>query len=236
MAGMMTGTKTAAFKAALPHTLPICAGFLFLGMSYGFLMKSSGFATVWTFFMSTLIFAGSMEFLTISLLLSSFNPLYCFLLTLMVNARHLFYGIAMLDKYRGTGWKKFYLIFGMCDESFTINCTAQVPEGVDRTWFMFFVTLLNQIYWVSGAVLGSLAGNVLTFNTEGLDFVMTALFAVMFINQWRESKDHRPALLGLGASLICLFIFGQDIFIVPSMAVIVIIFYMMMKLEERRKA
>lgn len=232
----MTGTKTAAFKAALPHTLPICAGFLFLGMSYGFLMKSSGFTTVWTFFMSTLIFAGSMEFLTISLLLSSFNPLYCFLLTLMVNARHLFYGIAMLDKYRGTGWKKFYLIFGMCDESFTINCTAQVPEGVDRTWFMFFVTLLNQIYWVSGAVLGSLAGNVLTFNTEGLDFVMTALFAVMFINQWRESKDHRPALLGLGASLICLFIFGQDIFIVPSMAVIIIIFYMMMKLEERRKA
>ena len=217
-------TIAGAFREALVKTLPICVGFLFLGMSYGFLMKSRGFPTVYPLFMSMFIFAGSMEFIAMNLLLSAFNPLYSFLLTLMVNARHLFYGISMLDKYRGLGWKKPYLIFGMCDESFTINCTSTVPDNVDRGWFMFFVTLLNQIYWVTGAVSGSLLGNILTFNTEGLDFVMTALFVVMFINQWDSSEDHRSALVGTAASLLCLFVFGSGFFIIPAMALIVLVF------------
>lgn len=216
--------KKKAFKAALPHTLPICIGFLFLGMSYGFLMRSKGFSFVYPMLMSFFIFAGSMEFVTVNLLLSAFNPLYAFFLTLMVNARHLFYGISMLEKYKNTGWKKFYLIYGMCDESFTINCTVTPPPDVDKGWFMFFVTLLNQIYWVSGATLGALLGYVIHFDTTGIEFVMTALFVVMFINQWEESREHRPALTGLGCSVASLLFFGADNFILPAMALIILCF------------
>lgn len=221
----------AAFRAAFPLTLPICVGFLFLGMSYGFLMKSSGFATIWTAAMSLFIFAGSMEFIAMNLLLASFNPIYSFLLTLMVNARHLFYGISMLERYRGMGWKKPYLVFGMCDETFSINCTAKVPDGVDRGTFYLIVTMLNQCYWVTGAITGSLLGNILTFNTEGLDFVMTSLFTVMLVNQWEEKKDHRPAIAGIAASLLCLLVFGSDIFLIPAMSAIVLIFALMAKRE-----
>lgn len=216
--------KKKAFKAALPYTLPICAGFLFLGMSYGFLMRSKGFSFFYPLLMSLFIFAGSMEFVTVNLLLSAFQPLHAFFLALMVNARHLFYGISMLEKYKNTGWKKPYLIFGMCDESFTINCAVTPPEDVDRGWFMFFVTLLNQAYWVSGATLGSLLGYVIRFNTRGIEFVMTALFVVMFLNQWEESKDHRPALTGVGCTFACLLIFGSERLILPAMALIILCF------------
>lgn len=216
--------KTRAFKAALPCTIPICVGFLFLGMSYGFLMRSKGFSFVYPMLMSFFIFAGSMEFVTVNLLLSAFNPIYAFFLTLMVNARHLFYGISMLEKYKNVGWKKPYLIYGMCDESFTINCTVTPPLDVDKGWFMFFVTLLNQIYWVSGATLGALLGYVIHFDTTGIEFVMTALFVVMFINQWEETKNHRSALTGLGCSLLCLLLFGAGNFIIPAMVLIILCF------------
>lgn len=221
-----------AFRAAFPHTLPIAVGFLFLGMSYGFLMRSKGFSFLYPLFMSLFIFAGSMEFVTVDLLLSAFNPLYAFFLTLMVNARHLFYGISMLGKYKNVGWKKFYLIFGMCDESFTINCAVTPPEGIDKGWFMFFVTLLNQTYWVTGATLGALLGYVIHFDTTGIEFVMTALFVVMFINQWEETKDHRSALIGVFCSLVCLLIFGSDRFILPAMASIILCFTVFWKRKE----
>lgn len=216
--------KRNAFRAALPHTIPIAVGFLFLGMSYGFLMRSKGFSFVYPMLMSFFIFAGSMEFVTANLLLSAFDPLYACLLALMVNARHLFYGLSMLDKYRGTGWKKLYLIYGMCDESFTINCSVTPPPDVDRGWFMFFVTLLNQAYWVTGATLGALLGYVIRFNTRGIEFVMTALFVVMFINQWEESKGHRSALTGVGCTLLCLLLFGSQSFLLPAMALIILCF------------
>ena len=216
--------KRKAFQAALPHTIPIAVGFLFLGMSYGFLMRSKGFSVFYPMFMSFFIFAGSMEFVTVELLLATFNPIYAFFLALMVNARHLFYGISMLEKYKNTGWKKPYLIFGMCDESFTVNCTVTPPEDVDKGWFMLFVTLLNQIYWVSGATLGALLGYVIHFDTTGIEFVMTALFVVMFMNQWEEAKDHHPALIGIGCSLLCLLVFGDGNFILPAMALIILSF------------
>ncbi len=187
-------------------------------------MRSKGFSFVYPLCMSFFIYAGSMEFVTANLLLSAFDPVYAFFLTLMVNARHLFYGLSMLEKYKNTGWKKFYLIFGMCDESFTVNCTVEPPEGVDRGWFMFFVNALNQFYWVAGATSGALLGYVIHFNTKGIDFVMTALFVVMFLNQWEESKDHLPALVGLICSAICLLIFGSSNFIVPSMIFIIVAF------------
>lgn len=230
------GVKKRAFEAALPYTLPIAFGFLFLGVSYGILMRSKGFSFIYPMLMSMLIFAGSMEFVTADLLLSAFNPWHAFILTLMVNARHLFYGISMLKKYENTGWKKFYLIFGMCDESFTINSTITPPADVDRGWFMFFVTLLNQIYWVFGATMGGLLASTLHLQLEGIEFVMTGLFVVMFIDQWVSTKNHDPALVGVLCSLVSLFIFGPDSFILPAMGLISIAFYTLRPHEEKKMA
>lgn len=210
----------AALKAAFPVTIPILAGFLFLGMTYGIYMNVSGFSFWYPMLMSMTIFAGSMEFVAVNLLLGAFHPLQTLAMTLMLNARHLFYGLAMLDKYRGTGWKKFYLIFGMCDESFSINCTVDAPAGVDRGWFMFFITLLNQLYWVCGATLGGIFGSLISFNTEGLDFVMTAMFVVIFLEQWLKEQSHLSSLLGLGLSALCLLAFGPDRFMIPAMLAI----------------
>ncbi|MDN5389648.1 MULTISPECIES: azaleucine resistance protein AzlC [Bacillus] len=210
----------AAFRWAFPYTMPILAGFLFLGIAYGIFMHSLGFSAIYPIIMSLTIFAGSMEFVAANFLLSGFHPFNALLLTLMVNARHLFYGISMLDKYRGTGKKKFYLIYGMCDESFSINYTADVPANIDKGWFMFFVTLLNHLYWVAGAAIGGMFGSFVKFNTEGLDFVMTALFIVIFIEQWMKEKKHHSALTGLGLSAASLIIFGGNQFIIPAMLAI----------------
>lgn len=209
-----------AFLATFPLTVPIFAGFWFLGLTYGIYMNVSGFSFWYPMLMSITIFAGSMEFVTVNLLLGAFNPLQAFVMALMINARHLFYGISMLDKYRGTGWKQWYLIFGMCDESFSINYTADIPESVDKGWFMFFVTLLNQFYWFFGSTLGGVLGSFIHFNTEGLDFVLTALFVVIFLEQWLKDKDHTSSILGIVLSLLCLIAFGADDFMIPSMIAI----------------
>lgn len=206
-----------AFKAAFPMTIPILAGFLFLGFSYGVYMNVSGFGFVYPMVMSAVIYGGSLEFLTVSMLLSPFAPLQVFAVSLMIQARHLFYGISMLDKFRGLGWKKPYLIFGMCDETFSINCTAQIPDSIDRGWFYFFVTLLNHLYWFAGATLGGLLGSLIHFNTEGLEFVMASMFVVIFLEQWGREKRHISAYIGLAASVLCLLVFGADSFLIPTM-------------------
>ena len=160
--------KKKAFKAAFPYTIPIGIGFLFLGMSYGFMMQSKGFSVWYPFFMSMFIFAGSMEFVTSNLLLSAFSPVAAFFLALMVNARHLFYGLSMLDKYKNTGWKKFYLIFGMCDESFTVNCTVTPPDDVDHGWFMFFVcpVICLLVFGSSNFIVPAMAFIIICFTAE----------------------------------------------------------------------
>lgn len=209
-----------AFVCAFPHTVPILAGFLFLGMTYGIYMNVSGFPFWYPMLMSLTIFAGSVEFVAVNLLLGAFDPLQALAVTLMLNARHLFYGISMLDRYRGQGWKKIYLIFGMCDESFSINYTAEIPEDVDSGWFMLFVTLLNHFYWFFGATLGGVFGSFIHFNTEGLDFVMTAMFVVIFLEQWMKEKKHISAVVGILLSLLCLTAFGADNFVIPAMLAI----------------
>lgn len=206
-----------ALKAAFPHTIPIMTGFLFLGMTYGIYMNVSSFSFWYPMLMSMTIFAGSMEFVTVNMLLGAFHPLQALSMTLMINARHLFYGISMLDKYKGTGLKKLYLIFGMCDESFSINYTAEIPGDVDKGWFMMWVTVLNQLYWVLGSTLGGIFGSFIHFNTEGLDFVMTALFVVIFLEQWMKEKNHTNGIVGLVISVLCLILFGPDDFIIPAM-------------------
>lgn len=228
------GVRTKALKAAFPYTIPIFAGFWFLGMAYGIYMNVSGFSFWYPLCMSLIIFGGSLEFVAVTMLLSPFAPVQTLVMALILQARHLFYGISMLEKYRGLGWKKFYLIFGLCDETFSINCTAEVPEGVDKGWFYFFVTLLNHLYWVSGSTIGGIAGSLLQFNTEGIGFVMTAMFTVIFLEHWLGEKHHDPALLGLGVSALCLAVFGEDSFLLPSMACLLALLTFLRRPMERR--
>ena len=225
-----------AFLAAFPYTIPIFAGFWFLGITYGIYMNVSGFSFWYPMLMSLTIFAGSAEFVATNLLLGAFHPLQALTVTLMINARHLFYGISMLDRFKNVGLKKIYLIFGMCDETFSINYTAQIPPDVDRGLFMFFVTLLNHFYWFSGATLGGIFGSFLHFNTEGLDFVMTAMFVVIFLEQWLKEKNHVSSLLGLGLSLLCLIAFGEDGFLIPAMLSLLCVLTLLRKPLEKEGA
>lgn len=222
-----------AFLYAFPYTIPIFAGFWFLGMTYGIYMNVSGFSFWYPMIMSLTIFAGSIEFVAVNMLLGAFNPLQALAMTLMINARHLFYGISMLDRFRGIGWKKIYLIFGMCDETFSINYTADIPPEVDKGWFMFFITLLNHFYWFIGATLGGIFGGLIHFSTEGLDFVVTAMFVVIFLEQWRKEKNHTSALAGLGISLLCVAVFGAENFILPAMAGILLSLSLLQKPLEK---
>lgn len=226
--------RIAALRAAFPSTIPIMAGFLFLGMTYGVYMVQSGLRFWYPMLTSLTVFGGSLEFVIVSLLQGAFNPLQALMMTLMIQARHLFYGVSMLDKYRGTGLKKLYMIFGLCDETFSVNCTAEIPPHVDRGWFMFFVTLLDQFYWFAGATLGALFGMLIRFNTRGLDFSMTALFVVIFMEQWKKDRQHISALIGLALPALCLLLFGAERFLLPSMAAILVALALLEKPIERK--
>lgn len=209
-----------ALKAAFPHTLPILTGFAFLGLAYGIYMNTSGFPFYCPMLMSMLIFGGSLEFIAVEMLLGPFAPLQVFIMALLIQARHLFYGLSMLGKYKGMGWKKFFLIFGMCDETFSINYTAKAPEGVDKGWFLFFITLLDYLYWTVSATTGGLIGSLLKFDTSGISFVMTAMFVVIFLDQWLKEKNHVSSIIGLSVSALCLICFGPDSFMIPTMLII----------------
>jgi len=215
--------KTKAMKAAFPHTIPVLMGYIFMGMAFGILLRSKGYNFGWAILMSTTIFAGSMQFVAINLLTSSFNLATVVSMTLMVNARHLFYGLAMLDKFKDMEKKKAYMIFSLTDETFSLLCSAEPPPDVNKNWFYFSIALLNHLYWIIGSASGAIIGSLISFNTKGIDFVMTALFVVIFVDQWKSSKKHIPALIGIFASILCLIIFGANKFILPSMILILII-------------
>jgi len=213
--------KIRALKAAFPYTIPVFTGFTFLGIAYGILMSSKGYGVIWTLLMSLFVFAGSSQYVAITFLTSAFNPLNAFLMSLVINARHIFYGISLLDKYKDMGKIKPYLIFGLCDETFSIICSSEPPEGVSKKWFAFFITLLDHMYWVLGSVLGSLIGYMIPSSIEGLDFVLTALFVIIFVGHWKSKGNRKPAAIGVISSVISLLIFGPDNFIIPSMIAII---------------
>lgn len=214
----MNNIYTYTFK----KTIPVLVRFVFLGMAYGILMETQGFSILWSLSLSILVYAGSLQYAAIPMLVAHVNPLYALLMALMINARHLFYGMSMLSKYSNVR-NKFYLIFGLTDETFSIVCNEEVPEQFNKDLFYLLVTLFNQLYWVIGTLLGGLLGSFITFNTTGLDFALTALFIVIFTNQWISHDDHFPALLGLIGSMLCLYLFGPDSFIIPSMIVIIVV-------------
>ena len=227
--------KIKALKAAFPHTIPVFTGFTFLGIAYGILMNSKGYGVGWTFLMSLLGFAGSAQYLAITFLTTAFNPLYALLLTIIVNARHIFYGLSLLEKYKDMGKIKPYLIFGLCDETFSIVCSTEPPEGVRPNLFYFFITFLDHCYWVLGSVLGAMLGSVVSFNTKGLSFVLTALFVVIFVGQWKSQKDHKPAIIGVGCSVLCLVLLGQSNFIIPAMLAILAVLTLFRKGYDQEK-
>lgn len=212
-----------AFKAAFPHTIPVIAGFVFLGIAYGVLMSTNGYGAIWSLLMSMIAYCGSMQFVAIGLLCVAFDPVQAFIMALMVNARHLFYGLSMLKKYSGKGKLKFFLIYWLCDETFSINCSSTPPRGVDEGWFYFFVSLINYATWGISSFVGGLIGGLITFNTEGIDFALTALFVVIFLNGWKEKKNRVPALIGIGASLVSIVIFGTEKFIIPAMIILLLV-------------
>ena len=227
--------KRKALWAAVPYTVPVMLGYLFLGAAFGVLTAENGFSVLWAFLMSTFIYAGSMQFAAISLMTSAFSPVSAFLLTLMVNARHLFYGLSMLKPFERMGKRKPYMIFSLTDETYSLFFITKVPEGVDEHKFLFSIALLDQLYWIIGSAIGAIAGTLIPFDTTGIDFAMTALFVVIFVEQWLTSRNHLPALTGIAASLICLLIFGSDNFILPSMICIMIILLSGRKVMEEKE-
>ena len=216
-------------RSAFLDTVPVMTGYVFLGFGFGILMHQSGFGVLWACAMSLLIYAGSMQYVAVSLLTSGAGFLVTAMTTFVVNARHLFYGISMIDAYKGTGKQKPYLIFGLTDETYSLVSREQIPEGISKTGYCFWVTLFDHIYWVSGTLLGSLAGKILPVNFEGVEFALTALFVTIFVEQWLSTSDHRPAITGVAATTLCLLIFGSNVFLIPSMVIIAATLTMMRK-------
>ena len=209
------------FKPALAATLPVMAGYLILGFGFGIIIKANGYSTVLAAAMSIFIYAGSMQYVAIGLMTGGASLITTALTTLMVNIRHLFYGVSMLEKYQNTGKAKPYLIFALTDETYSLVCgelPGLAPE--DRTNYELLVSLLNHLYWIVGSIAGAVAGSLIRFNSQGIDFALTALFLTVFTDQWLTAKKHGPALIGLGASVASLLIFGKDNFLIPAMLII----------------
>ena len=219
----MQPQKTSALRAAFPLTLPVMAGYLVLGMGFGILLQSKGYHFGWAILMSLTIYAGSMQYVAVDLLSGGATLLATALMTLMVNARHLFYGISMLDKYRTLGRRRWIMIFELTDETYSIVCSHEPPAGVDRGRFFLAISMLDQSYWIVGSTLGAILGAVVPIDFTGVDFAMTALFLVIVTEQWLASKNHLPALVGIGASVVCLILFGADNFIIPAMIAITLV-------------
>ena len=212
--------RRAAVRAAFPATVPVMTGFLTLSIAYGILMRTNGYGPLWSTLMSAIGFGGSMQYVAITLLVTAFDPLQAFLLALMVNARHIFYGLSLLNKYKGLGGARFFMVFALCDETFSLVSTLEPPEGVARKDFYFWITLLDYLYWVGGMALGGLLGRFITFDTTGLDFALTALFVVLFLEQWKKPENRPSGLIGIGCAAVSLAVFGADNLVIPAMVLI----------------
>lgn len=208
-------------KQAFVDTIPVLTGYLVLGFGFGIILKANGYGIFLAFVMSLIIYAGSMQYVAIGLLTSGASLITAAITTLMVNARHLFYGISMLEKYKNTGKRKLYLIFALTDETYSLVCNDNPSiSATERKNYYFFVSLFNQIYWIIGSVLGAVIGSLVKFNSEGIDFALTALFLTVFIEQWLTTKRHTSAIIGVVASVVCLVLFGSENFLIPAMLII----------------
>lgn len=219
-------------KQAFIKTVPVMAGYVVLGAGFGILLRNAGYGVLWAFAMSLFIYAGAMQYVGVSLITGGASIFTTALTTVMVNARHLFYSISMVDRYKDAGKYKPYMIFGLTDETYSLLCNGKTPEGTDPAYYRFLVSIFNQSYWVTGSVLGSLLGTVLPFSTEGIEFSMTALFIASFTGQWMSTGDHIPALTGLLSTLVCLVLFGPDRFLIPAMLLITLVLTLLRSRRE----
>lgn len=221
-------------RKAFIASVPVMAGYIVLGAGFGIVLETKGLGLIWAVAMSVFIYAGSMQYVAIELITGGASLITTTLTTLMVNARHLFYGISMVDKYKGAGKKKPYLIFALTDETYSLVCSDESVKDVNNKYLYYFtVSLLNQIYWITGTVIGSLSGRMINFSTEGIDFALTALFVTIFTEQWISEKNHGPAIAGLAASILCLVVFGKDNFLIPAMCCIVAVLGFMRKMQGK---
>ena len=221
-------------RKAFIASVPVMAGYIVLGSGFGIVLETKGLGLIWAVAMSVFIYAGSMQYVAIELITGGASLITTALTTLMVNARHLFYGISMVDKYKGAGKKKPYLIFALTDETYSLVCSDESVKDVNNKYLYYFtVSLLNQIYWITGTVIGSLSGRMINFSTEGIDFALTALFVTIFTEQWISEKNHGPAIAGLASSILCLVVFGKDNFLIPAMCCIVAVLGFMRKMQGK---
>lgn len=222
-----------SFKSAFPQTLPVLAGYVSLGIAFGILLRDAGYGVFYAFLMSLFVFAGSAQFLCVEFLVANATlPQVAFLIFLL-NFRHFFYGLTMISHYRNVK-NKWYLIFGLTDETYALLSANKIPSTVEKSDFYFAVTLLNHIYWISGSVIGSLVGALIPFDMTGIDFAMTALFAVLVVEQWKSHSKHFPAILGFVVSFLSILIFGTENFIIPTLIIICVILLLFKnQLEEK---
>lgn len=225
--------KRTAFRRILRDTLPVMTGYLFLGAGFGILLNQHGYGIGWAFFMSLCMYAGSAQYLAVSLMTGKASLLAAGVATFLLNARHIFYGISLVDAYKDTGIKKSYLIFGLTDETYSLVTQNEPPEGISRHSYCLWVTLMDHIYWITGSVLGSLLGKALPLSFEGVEFVLTALFVALFTEQWLSNKNHLPALIGVMSTVLCLVLIGREYFLVPSMLLIALLLTLSPKAERR---
>ena len=219
--------KRQIIKLAFIKSLPVMAGYIVLGIGFGILLRNAGYGAVWSFAMSLFIYAGTMQYVGVGLISGGASVITAVIATIMVNARHLFYSVSMVDRYKNSGKFKPYLIFALTDETYSLLSDGTVPAGLtdkdDIAFYRFLVSFFNQCYWVTGSVLGSLLGEVLPFSTEGIEFSMTALFIASFTEQWLTTRDHVPALTGLIGTALCLVVFGAENFLIPAMLLITLV-------------
>ena len=226
--------KKKAFRQAFLDTVPVLTGYLFLGMGFGILLvEQTGKGVLWAFGMSLFMLAGSGQYLAVSLIADHASLISVAIATFLVNARHIFYGISLLTPYKGAGKKKTYMIFGLTDETYSLVTQNEPPEGMTRHTYCFLVTLFNQIYWIIGCSLGNLM-SLLPISFEGVEFVLTALFVTMFVEQWLSNKNHLPAIIGVVSTVLCLALFGSELFLIPSMVLIAILLTVSRKTGRRK--
>ena len=228
----MSGYKK-AFRKAFPYTIPVLTGYLFIGIAFGVMYAEKGYSFLWAILMSLLVYAGSGQYLAVNFFVPGFSFLQVIFLTFMVNVRHVFYGISLLEKFNKMGMKRWYMIFGLTDETYSLLCTTNVPEDVEESKFLFAISILDQSYWVLGSAIGAIAGTVLPINSEGIDFAMTALFVVIFIEQWMDKKNRIPEIIGVIVAIVALNIFGASNFVLPAMlAIVALLFIGRKKLDK----
>ena len=215
--------RSKTVKLAFLKSLPVMAGYIVLGIGFGILLRKAGYGVLWAFAMSTLIYGGSMQYVGVDLIAGGASIITTAITTFMVNARHLFYSISMLRVYKNSGKYKPYLIYSITDETYSLLCDGNTPEGAEPELYRFLVSLFDHTYWIIGGVLGNLLGAVLPFSSAGLEFSMTALFIAAFVEQWLASGDHIPAITGALSTLACLLIFGSENFLIPSMLLITLV-------------